>query len=210
MKYIIISLGLLTIFLLSYSVIADVYWSKSSFGGEVTINEGEPNISDESPTNGSTNEDTVGLILSINVTEYQGDKFNITWTTNATEWVAYNSSCDNGTFTQDITWADSESTTYWWNVSVNDTNGNWNNKTFHFTTGSFVWSNWSAFWVFNLTSIYDVTLDMEVDINDITSVTGYYGETGDPGWIDQDLNNDGEIDILDIAGVGVHYGEDYT
>jgi len=183
---------------------SSIYWSFT------TVNQPEPYVYDESPTNGSTDEVTTGITLSINVTEYQGQKFNITWSTNASAWTAYNSSCDNGTFTQDITWADTESTKYWWNVSVNDTAGNWNNKTYHFTTGSFEWGNWSVYWKLGQTSIYDVNLNMGVNIVDVTSVTSHYGESGDPGWIDQDINNDGDINYIDVSGIANHFGEDYT
>ena len=52
----------------------------------------------------------------------------------------------------------------------------------------------------------------EIDIKDITNVTGHYGETGPPRWIPQDMNlpyPDGEIDIKDITLVTSHYGETY-
>ena len=72
------------------------------------------------------------------------------------------------------------------------------------------WSDWSAYWKIGQTSLSDMDTDMDVDINDITSVTGHYGETGANGWIIQDYNEDGEIDINDITGVTSRYGDDYT
>ncbi|MBA7672914.1 hypothetical protein ES703_81101 [subsurface metagenome] len=47
------------------------------------------------------------------------------------------------------TWANQSNTTYWWNVSVNDTNGNWANATYHFKTDVYSWSNWSDWWTFD-------------------------------------------------------------
>ncbi len=59
---------------------------------------------------------------------------------------------------------------------------------------------------------YDLDMSGEIDIKDITNVTGHYGETGPPRWIPQDMNlpyPDGEIDIKDITLVTSHYGETY-
>lgn len=188
----------------------NVSWISRSFGGSVEVQNVIPYVYDEEPANESTDELISGIRLLISVVDYQGDNFNITWSTNATSWTMYNSSCSNGTYSQFITWATNENTIYWWTVCVNDTDGNWNNNTFHFTTAEYAWSSWSSYWKIGQTSIYDVTLTMDVDVNDLTSVTFHYGETGDPGWIPQDLNEDGEIDHIDVSGIANHYGEDYT
>jgi len=188
----------------------ELVWDTLSFGGKVLIETEEPYVYDEEPTNGSTSEAIDGITLSISVTEYQEQNFNITWTTNATDWIVYNSSCIDGTYTQYITWANTSNVTYWWNVSVNDTEGNWNNHTYHFTTASYEWGNWSSYWKIGYTSKYDLTLSMTVNVLDVSSVAFHYNEEGDPGWISQDINNDGIINYFDIGGVGVHYGEDYT
>ena len=59
---------------------------------------------------------------------------------------------------------------------------------------------------------WDQNQDNTVDINDITSITGYYAQTGSSRWIKQDIapsTPDGEIDINDITLVTGHYGENY-
>ena len=184
-------------------------WHSSSFGGSVTVTHGIPQLTNVSPTNGSTDEATNITILSINVSDEEYDCFTVTWSTNASAWTETNVSCSNGIFTQVATFASVENTTYWWTVTVNDTDGNWNNQTYHFTTRSYSWGNWSSYWCIGQTSIYDVTLNMDVNIVDVTSVTTHWGETGDPGWIVQDIAADGTIDILDVSGIANHYGENY-
>jgi len=59
---------------------------------------------------------------------------------------------------------------------------------------------------------WDLNQDNEVDINDITSITGQYGASGSGRWIKQDISPstpDGDIDINDITAVTGHYGEEY-
>ena len=108
-----------------------------------------PLLSAESPTNGSSTA-SMYPTLSITVTEPQGQNFNITWSTNATAWTAYNSTCtENGTYTQVATWANQSDTTYWWTVQVNDTDGNWGNATYHFDTATYSWGDWSNWLTFN-------------------------------------------------------------
>jgi len=58
---------------------------------------------------------------------------------------------------------------------------------------------------------WDLNQDNDVNIVDITSITGVYGQTGDNRWIKQDCasTGDGDIDIVDITTVTAHYGETY-
>jgi len=121
-----------------------------SFGGKFYFPSQAPEVDSVIPSNGSTEVDMYPL-LSITISEPQGDNFNITWTTNASSWIQYNSSCDNGTYTQRATWANQSNTQYWWNISLNDTNGNWLNITYTFTTDTYSWGNWSNWWSFNYT-----------------------------------------------------------
>jgi len=122
-----------------------------SFGGKAEVQGDEPVLSNEQPTNASTDIDMYPL-LEITVNEPQDEKFNISWSTNATEiWVYYNSTCDDGTFSQRATFANASNTTYWWTVAVNDTTGHWTNKTYHFTTATYSWSDWSDWWEFTYT-----------------------------------------------------------
>jgi hypothetical protein len=53
-------------------------------------------------------------------------------------------------------------------------------------------------------NMWDVNGDGIVDLLDITSVAGHYGETGTVGWIAQDVVKDGKINVLDIAVVASH------
>lgn len=112
---------------------------------------GTPIISNPGPANASTSQDMYPL-LNITVEDPQGDNFNVSWSTNATgTWVYYNSSVTNGSYNQRATFANASNTTYWWTVKVNDTGGLWTNATYHFTTATYSWGNWSDFWTFNYT-----------------------------------------------------------
>ncbi|GAH90396.1 unnamed protein product, partial [marine sediment metagenome] len=108
----------------------------------------KPVLTNEQPTNGTTEADMYPT-LSITVSDNQGDNFNITWSTNATDtWIMYNATCVNGTYRQTATWANQSNTTYWWNISVNDTGNHWTNATYHFKTANYSWSDWSGWWTF--------------------------------------------------------------
>ena len=54
---------------------------------------------------------------------------------------------------------------------------------------------------------WDVNCDEVIDILDVARVGLHWGETGDPGWIREDVDNNGSVDILDIALIGLHWGE---
>jgi len=45
-----------------------------------------------------------------------------------------------------------------------------------------------------------------VDIFDLITVGIHYGETGTPGWIDEDIDDDGNVDIQDLAIIAQNYG----
>ena len=88
----------------------------------------------------------------------------------------------------------------------------WTEKSFggKAETYTYEWSEWSDYWKIGYTSKYDVTLNMKVNIVDITGTAILYGEEGDPGWIYQDINEDGVINIADLVQISLHYGENYT
>jgi len=178
---------------------------KNQFGGQVEIRGNAPIINEVSPTNGST---TVVLYptLAINISEPQGQNFNITWTTNATDWTAYNSSCINGTYTQEVSWANTSNTTYWFTVSINNTDNEWTNETYHFTTYQYNWSS-SAVWKIGKTSQEDIDLDMDVDNSDLQSLFNYYLQTSGLG--ENDINEDGIVDYLDRSLIQNRLGETY-
>ena len=98
------------------------------------------------------------------------------------------------------------------NSSFNYTH--YQNYTWYVVINSTHYNNQSAIWRLRGESYdWDINRDAEVDINDITSVTGVYGSEGSPHWIKQDCaplgNPDGEIDIKDITLITAHYGEIY-
>jgi len=55
-------------------------------------------------------------------------------------------------------------------------------------------------------SRYDINWDRTVNVQDIIQAANRYGQTGTPGWIDEDINNDGKISVLDLVLIAVNYG----
>jgi hypothetical protein len=55
-------------------------------------------------------------------------------------------------------------------------------------------------------SVGDVGRDGTVNVLDMIRVAQHFGETGAPGWIQEDVNNDGVIDVLDLIAIG----QDFT
>jgi len=103
--------------------------------------ETSPLICDEYPSNGATDV-ILNPVLSVNVSDLQGDTMSIIFRTNASgmwETIGVNSSVVNGTYYCDNTSViGSYNTIYWWSVHVIDPSGsgNWNNRTYSFTTES--------------------------------------------------------------------------
>ena len=52
-------------------------------------------------------------------------------------------------------------------------------------------------------------MDWEIDDDDSDAIQDHYGETGEPGWIREDINDDGTVNYLDLSIVTSHYGESY-
>jgi len=126
-------------------------WSILTFGGKLDVTGNYPIISNEEPTNETTNVNMYPM-LNITVNEPQSQEFNITWSTNESgSWVdfAWNTSVTDGTYQQRALWANASDTIYGWQVHVNDTEQYWTNDTFWFQTAEYTWSNWSAWWTFN-------------------------------------------------------------
>ena len=76
-------------------------------------------------------------IMSISVSHSSGNQMNITWKwNNSGSWDIFgtNYSVFNGTYNQINMNFSSNQTTYEWRVEVDDGIGNWNNKTYSFTT----------------------------------------------------------------------------
>ena len=93
-------------------------------------------VDNPDPDNNSVNI-PLGVTLSINCTSQGGYIMNLSWYENTTgSWtlVQQNNSINNGTYRYVFSNCSNYSTEYCWKVSANDTVGNWNNKTFCFTT----------------------------------------------------------------------------
>lgn len=54
---------------------------------------------------------------------------------------------------------------------------------------------------------WDVNCDGSIDILDVSLVGLHLGETGDPGWIREDVDNNGSVEILDASLIGLYWGE---
>ena len=54
---------------------------------------------------------------------------------------------------------------------------------------------------------WDVNCDGDVNEEDMNLVYDHFDETGDPGWILEDVKEDGRIDVLDMILVGQHWAE---
>gem|GEM_PF-3081270 len=54
---------------------------------------------------------------------------------------------------------------------------------------------------------WDVNCDGNVNEVDMNLLYDHFGETGDPGWILEDVKEDGKIDVLDMILVGQHWTE---
>ncbi|VVB62033.1 Hypothetical glycosyl hydrolase family 15 [uncultured archaeon] len=54
---------------------------------------------------------------------------------------------------------------------------------------------------------YDVNGDGSCTIIDFVLIANHLGETGNPGWIREDVDKNGHIDMLDMIFVSNHYGQ---
>ena len=56
---------------------------------------------------------------------------------------------------------------------------------------------------------WDINLDHDCNILDLIQISNHFDETGDPGWIREDVDNNGVIQILDFVFVSNHYNESW-
>lgn len=54
---------------------------------------------------------------------------------------------------------------------------------------------------------WNVNMDTDINMLDVIQVGNHWLETGDRGWIREDVNDDGTINILDVQMIGNHWGE---
>ena len=126
-------------------------YNELSFGSKLDVEAEKPIIESIYPTNGSTEVEMYPL-LNATIDEPQNDNFNITWKTNATGiWsiLQFNDTCTDGSYTHRAVFANESNTQYWWRIEVNDSEGNWANETYNFTTDEYDWTDWSEWWEFN-------------------------------------------------------------
>ena len=67
----------------------------------------------------------------------------------------------------------------------------------------------SSSYTFSLPPNWDINYDGIVKILDLVLVGNHYGETGDPGWIREDVDNNGKIESLDIQLVANNFDKSW-
>jgi len=164
----------------------NVTFVSTSFGGSVTVESSAPTINSVSPANEST-DILMQPTLELNITEPQSQQFDT-----------------DGNYSQTATFANTSNTTYWFTVHLNDTEGNWNNETFHFTIATYQWSS-STVWKIGKTSNEDTNLDMKVDSIDLIYILDRYLSNNETA----DFNSDGVVNYLDRSLIQNRYGENY-
>lgn len=56
---------------------------------------------------------------------------------------------------------------------------------------------------------WDITMSGSVNMLDLLSISNHYGQTDDPGWIREDVNNDGIVDMIDLSMVSDFYRQQW-
>jgi len=104
------------------------------------------------------------------------------------------------------------------NVSMSGANSYFYNSSTAFSTygnySYFIWANdtsnnvgISSSYDFSMPPNWDIDMNGECKVYDLTLLSNHYEETGDAGWIREDVDNNGEIQILDFVFVSNHYNE---
>lgn len=122
-------------------------------------------------------------LVRLNITTPSGSFNNISMNTGGASNYYYNSSTtfsQHGNFSYFI-WA-------------NDSIGNSNN---------------SQIVAFSMPPNWDIDMNGECKVFDLTLVSNQYGGTGTQGWIREDVDNNGEVQILDLVLVSNHYNESW-
>lgn len=104
------------------------------------------------------------------------------------------------------------------NVSMSGANSYFYNSSTAFSTygnySYFIWANdtsnnvgISSSYDFSMPPNWDIDMNGECKVYDLTLLSNHYEETGDAGWIREDVDNNGKIEILDFVFVSNHYNE---
>lgn len=80
---------------------------------------------------------------------------------------------------------------YSYHIWANDTNDN---------------QNMSSSSLYSMPPNWDINEDGTVTVFDFTLISNHFNETGDQGWIREDVDNNGEIKVLDIVLAANEYG----
>jgi hypothetical protein len=83
--------------------------------------------------------------------------------------------------------------------------GTYPNVNFQVTDGSLTTSENITISVAAIFPAWDVNMDGNVNILDLTLITQHFDETGAASWLRQDTNGDGVINVLDCIIVGQHW-----
>jgi hypothetical protein len=117
-------------------------------------------------------------------------------------------------------------------LNISNPNGSWNNLSLNISVGTSYYINSSftfsqagnytyciisddtsdntavsSFYDFSLPPNWDTNNDGFINIFDLVAVSNHYDETGNAGWIREDVDNNGEIQVFDLVLVSNHYGE---
>lgn len=119
--------------------------------------------------------------------------------------VMINVSCPNGS-SFNVSMNAIESNTYYYNTSTIFSN--------HGDFNYFIWANdtngnqsTSTVYDFSMPPNWDINKDRQCTILDLILISNHYGETGQNGWIREDVDNNGIIQMLDLVLVSEHYYE---
>ena len=119
----------------SVNITDGTVWSNKTYYFTTRLENLPPIVKDPSPANGALYV-SLNPVLSVNVSEINGNLMNVTFRTNATgSWsdVGSNNSVGNGTYRQTTSNINNYNTKYWWGVNVSN-DLYWVNKTYIFTT----------------------------------------------------------------------------
>ena len=117
----------------------------------------------------------------LNITNPDGSYNNVSMNAGASNSYYYNSSVAFSTYGN-----------YSYFIWANDTSGN---------------ADISSSYDFSMPPNWDVDMNGECKVFDLTLLSNHYNETGTPGWIREDVDNNGVIQILDFVFVSNHYNE---
>ena len=67
----------------------------------------------------------------------------------------------------------------------------------------------STVYDFSMPPNWIINKDEQCTVLDLTLISNRYGETGQNGWIREDIDNNGIVQVLDFILVNGHYGESW-